>query len=63
MYGVLPALMTAFIYSDHGGQKRVLDSLELELPMVVSGRVGDGGLVLEEQPEFFTVEPSLQPPE
>lgn len=47
MYGVLPALMTAFIYSDHGGQKRVLDSLELELPMVVSGRVGEGGLALE----------------
>lgn len=44
MYGVLPALMSAFMYCDHGGQKRVLDSLELELQMVVIGLVGSGDL-------------------
>lgn len=58
----MPALMTAFMYSDHGGQKKVLDSLELELHVVVIDHVGDGNLASEQQPEFLTVEPSAQPP-
>lgn len=42
-------------YSDHGGQKRTLNPLELELQMAVSHHVCPGNSVpLEEQP-------SLQP--
>lgn len=44
MYGVFPTLMSAFMYRDHGGQKRVLESLELELQMVVDGHVGTRNL-------------------
>lgn len=35
------------MYSDHGGQKKVLDSLELELQMGVNGHVGAGNLASE----------------
>ena len=47
-----------------GGQKRVLDPLELELQMVVSHHVGARNqtqvLCKQEQLVFLTSEPSLQ---
>ena len=40
--GVLLACMSVCAYSAHGGQKRVLDALELELQMTVSCLVDAG---------------------
>lgn len=49
--------------SGHGGQKRALDSLELELKVVVSGLTWVLGTKLgplQEQQIFLIIEPSLQ---
>lgn len=57
-------LFTTPISSALGSQKWVLDSLELELQIVMRCYVGSGNETpgsLEEQPVFLSVVPSLRP--